>query len=655
MEVDTVIWFWVGTHDEYARFSDNDSALFFGRVSVTLGGIMNMECSSETQNKPAAASVPPAGRYGRLNSFLECRRALILIILLAAAIFLRVVYYNEISASPCFWLHRYDQSDMHFFNLWGTTVAKGNWLTDASLHPYYHTWYQDIADRYYSLYPQKRAEFGLPGKPTEPQRLAATARIWDIWYGGRQFHQEPLYPYLLAITYRLFSFDIRAVFVWQLLLGAASVLLVYLIARKAFDDLTAVISGLLALLCGPLLFFDMVLLRPTLLTFVGLASVFLVMRAAESERPMRWLAAGLMLGVSFLAKTIFVLMVGFVAIFLLWSNRRSPARLLRSLLPLAGGFLLCLCPVVARNVKVGAPPFSFTSANSFTFVASNSEDYQPEVGFMISRHTVPILAETDGRFLPSVIKTLKTHSSPISYLKLAWRKFAAIWHWHEQPNNANFYYYRLHSAVLRDLPVTFLVIAPLALLGILLALAKWRTAWPLLLYSAAMVGVMLLSLALARYRAPLLAAVIPFAGYSIAVLVSRIFDRQFAQTGAILVAGAVLALWTSRPLPSNVKLIDCYDYSSAYVAYYSPLATAAIQRNDWPYVVSLLTDSLKIEPRTVKAIAEGGPSPDDYTAGLASFFWQVHSRLAEALRSTGRIADANAEDQRAERLENAGR
>jgi len=57
-------------------------------------------------------------------------------------------------------------------------------------------------------------------------------------------------------------------------------------------------------------------------------------------------------------------------------------------------------------------------------------------------------------------------------------KLQASFSWFEIPNNVNFYFYREQAPELFVTFVSFLIIAPLALAGIILALLKRINAWP---------------------------------------------------------------------------------------------------------------------------------------------------------------------------------
>ena len=56
--------------------------------------------------------------------------------------------------------------------------------------------------------------------------------------GGLTFYQEPLYAYLMAVTYKIFGGDHRWVaFSGSSVLGVLTNVLIYLLARRMFGDL----------------------------------------------------------------------------------------------------------------------------------------------------------------------------------------------------------------------------------------------------------------------------------------------------------------------------------------------------------------------------------------------------------------------------------
>jgi tetratricopeptide (TPR) repeat protein len=209
-----------------------------------------------------------------------------------------------------------------------------------------------------------------------------------------------------------------------------------------------------------------------------------------------------------------------------------------------------------------------------------------------------IMGRTEGRFLPSVVETLKSHESPASYVGFVWRKFAATWHGYEMPNNASFYYHRLYSRTLRLLPVTFYLLSPLALVGLGLGLSHRRIGWPLYLLASTHLLVMLIALVQSRYRMPLVVALLPFAALTIVRCVEGLQARWIKRTAAIVVLVALLGLWTSQRLPPEVKIIRDADCTA--------LLRWHLQEHGLTEAREYLTAVLEVAPNSVGALLSLG-------------------------------------------------
>jgi|GEM_PF-588126 len=596
------------------------------------------------QGSPPGPSLPPL--LSAMSRWLKDHQRLVLTVLVMTSLLLRLGYFLEISRGPCLWQHLWDQTDMNFFDSWARDIAAGDWLTNKSLHPH-HIWHKLIAEAYFRRHPEAVSD--LAGASLADGTRADAARVlWDRWYGGKTFHQEPLYPYLIALTYRAFGADVRWVFLWQLLLGVASNVLVYLIARRYFGEVVAAVAGLLAVLCGPLLFYEMILLRESLTTFMWLSLVYLTGSALARGGWRWWALTGLGCGLAILLRVTFLLYYQGVLGLLIYRQRGTPRILLQSLVVLVGGLVICLLPAVARNVAVGAPPLSLQSVGAIDFIWGNAEDYHPEPGLggFISMHSVTIMDHTGGTFLPAATESLKTHPHLWSYLHQLWGKFAMIWHWYEFPDNANFYYYRLHSMVLRYLPVTVFLLAPLSLLGLALALGLRLSCGPLYLALASNVVTMLLIFVISRLRVPLLALLLPFAALALVQITGLVLARRLPLSAAALAALLLLSWWTTRPLPGWRPLIRPVDYQVAYF-YYDRLVKEAIEKDNWARAAEILKDSLRFEPAQIRQMSKSFPAIDQDEARLASLYAVVHSNYALALQRSGQEKAALKEKQRA--------
>ncbi len=247
--------------------------------------------------------------------------------------------------------------------------------------------------------------------------------------GWGRFYQEPFYAYAVAMTYRVFGDDPRWVFAWQMALGVLSNLLIYLITRRYFDETTAVVAGVLAVLCSPLLYYEMVLVRETTISCVGLLLVYLTGIAFRRRGLMWWALLGAVMGFSLVVKSTFAVYVFGVLVALAISRVRQREW---GQLAQAGGVLIAaiatmLVPLVARNLSVGVSPLTATSAGGIVFIGSNTPDYPPGGGFYMNpRYAAEIMADTQGRLGPSMVAAIATHPSMFSYAELIWNKSVCV-------------------------------------------------------------------------------------------------------------------------------------------------------------------------------------------------------------------------------------
>ena len=584
-----------------------------------------------------------------LEKSLSTRTRLVIGILIVSAALIRVVYFLQINPGPCVLQHNRTQTDMNYFHLWASDIASGDLLSSKMPHAH-HMWHTDFAELYFSAQPdpiQERARFQTSAKTPDPARA-----LWDYWYGPMVFHQEPLYPYLIAMTYKIFGEDVRWVFFWQMIIGILSVLLVFKIALRHFGATVATLAASLAIFCGPSLYYEMILLRPTLITFFGLLLVELTDRSLEKETGRRWFWTGLVCGLAILLKTMFTLFLLGVLVFIIWDHRTSVKRLLLFTGALTLGVVISLSPAILRNMVLGVSPLSLSSVGAVTFINSNADDYSPEPGFSISRHATTIMGKSKGDFLPAAIMTLSTHSGPLSYLKLLLRKADMLLYWYEIPNNTNYYYYRLHAPIL-NFTFTFLILGPLSLLGLVFVFPDWKKQWPILLILVSNAAVMIGFYVLSRFRVSMMVALLPLAAFGAVRIACWLERREVKKTILSILALIVISFWTARPLPDNVTFIRAEDYWSAYSAFYIPKMQHFAQQNDWQKVVSLLKDSLRFEPPEVRRLDSYHRAEKPEQRELARLYGIIHKSYAEALLNQGLADLANQELQRGHELTQA--
>jgi hypothetical protein len=288
-----------------------------------------------------------------------------------------------------------------------------------------------------------------------------------------------------------------------------------------------------------------------------------------------------------------------------------------------------------------------------TFISTNAADVSEgiQMGGPVSfAHLPRIMGLTAGRPWPTILETLKTHPSVGSYLNLLWSKFGMLWRWFEAPDNCNLYHFQLFSAVLRFLPVTFFLLSPLAMTGLVLALPRFSRCWPLYLYVVSLAALLMVFCPLSRWRLPMVAAVIPLAGLTTVSIGQWLVSGQLGRGCAALLAVTLIALWTSRPLPPGVPPVRPADCTGSFQAYYLPEAERAWRAGDLPRVIALFSDFVQHEPGAVKRLDAARPAQSVLEAQLAQLYAEARMELADLLLRAGRKKAAALHQQRAGEL-----
>ena len=167
------------------------------------------------------------------------------------------------------------------------------------------------------------------------------------------------------------------------------------------------------MLCAPLVFYEALLLRDSLIAFAGLAIVWLTDRALASEGARRWFALGVALGLACLLKSSFLLFAAAIAAGVLVTRCRDTRPWSRQVVVAAAGLSLVFLLLAARNASVGAPAVSLASSGPLTFVrGERSRRYLPEVGFGIDAPVARATSSgtTDGGWRAAIARGLEGHS-----------------------------------------------------------------------------------------------------------------------------------------------------------------------------------------------------------------------------------------------------
>lgn len=439
------------------------------------------------------------------------------------AFFVRLQHLSEAARSPFF--------------------SRLNFLADAV---YYHKWAKEIA------------EGDLLGK--------------------KVFYLAPLYPYTLAIPFYLtrepapqaskdgprFKYSDRSALTWQCAVGALNACLIYAIGFFLGGPWVGLLAGFLAVFYRMFIYFDALLMPSTQLLFVNLAAVLFLLHAGRKGSWFLWLGAGFSIGLAVLAKAPAVLFLpaGFFWIF--FGLPGVPVRRrIRNLALLSLPPVLMVAAVTVRNWVV-TRDLVFLTANAGTnLYLGNHPDAN---GAHSGRH----LPYRSGRLVfyaqamepdeseppPSqVSRELSAmawgfiREDPLRALALFWRKFRLFFNKVELGTRDQFYFFQRYSSVLRWPAPGFGIIAPLGLVGFLIALGRWRKTLPLITLFLIPLITCVLVFVLGRLRFPSVAALMVFAALFLQWLFQRLQARQGGPAAVSLLLVAGFGWFVSWPVP----------------------------------------------------------------------------------------------------------
>jgi 4-amino-4-deoxy-L-arabinose transferase-like glycosyltransferase len=454
------------------------------------------------------------------------------------------------------------------------------------------------------------------------------------------------------LNYSVFGHNVHWVFLWQLILGVITNLLIYLVTRRYFGDLAAAISGFLAAFFGPMMFFELVLLRSSLAVFFGILAVYLVGTAIQKNTFPWWFLTGIGCGLALLVHAFFMLFIIGALVLLVITYRKSRNLIMRSAGGLLVGAVLVMMPVMIRNMTEGAPVVSLSNTGTLSFVTMNNVKFESFIGWnMSTKFLSEIMGSSNGKLFKAILPTLMTHPSPGSYFSQLWDKIHATFSWFEIPNNVNFYFYREFVQVLWITFISFLVLSPLALIGIVVALMKKINAWPLYLMILVFLFPMLAFMVLARYRIILAPVLIPFAAFTVSELFS---PWKGYRNWLVIFSLVIIGYWASKPGDERVHRVTKEDYSGMWSIHYGEPVKKALDQKQWKSIVASLNDYFaRYEPDDIKNIKPLYHCKSKNESDIFQFFAGMHESFAFICHQAGDDNAAQKEGDFSKKLKDA--
>ncbi len=389
----------------------------------------------------------------------------------------------------------------------------------------------------------------------------ATRIAGGEWLGDDVFFLAPLYPYTLGVLYKITGASIYAARLFQLVIGAGSCALIYLLGKRTLGAATGALAALTWSVYSMSVFYDGVLLVAAIQTPLNLLLALALVRASSRPGILNWALAGALLGISALARPNVLLLVIPILPWMYFSFRRRLSRMRLVVMVLVFGVSTCavVLPVTFRNLVVGDDIVLISAQGGANFYIGNGPGatgvFRVPSVFPPTRADDPMqqrlayakVAKGDlGEDLaPSEISRYwwnraSSHiaAHPDQWIRLMGLKLGLFFNEFESGNSRDYPSSRNFSSVLRLPLPTFGLVAPLALLGMALAWKKkGAMVFPLYAMVLTYVVSLMIFFVLSHYRMPVAPFLVLFAAYGVIWAAGKIRERQMLPIG--LAAGAL--------------------------------------------------------------------------------------------------------------------
>lgn len=395
--------------------------------------------------------------------------------------------------------------------------------------------------------------------------------------GSKTFFGLPLFPYVLAVLYRLALGNIEVIRLFFLILGSLNCILLYAIAKKMFDRRVAVLSALFMATHFLMIYYDWLIMPVTLIITLSLIITFSLIEHRLLVRPRHWVILGLLIGITILGDGKFLF---FLIAVVLWLWRKHP-RQFKNLLLMALSALMILGFCAIRNRIVGGDWVMISAQSGLSLYSGNNPEatgtyVSPE--FIRPTHTAQ---DADQKIVAEGIVNRSMSAGEISrfwknkamdfirnqpgdFLRLLGKKFTLFFRETE-------YGHDLDLVFMRDWKRRWdynalIILFPLAIIGIAVSIKQWKDRPFAVMLILCQLAVTLIFFLSTRHRATILPFLILFESVAVFWIIDRIRMRRV--TSLIIAAIFFIAfVLMFRPITMGNKIIAFNRYAKAGSVY----------------------------------------------------------------------------------------
>ncbi len=385
--------------------------------------------------------------------------------------------------------------------------------------------------------------------------------------GEGVYNQAPLYPYFLALVFKLTGGgNLIIPRLVQALMGSFTAVIVFLFSARLKNHAAGVLSGLLIAFYGPLLMYDTAFLRTSLITFLNVLLLYLLASARTRPSDKKGLVIGLVLALAVLAKPNIMIMLPALAWWIADTRKIShgllrgpfshdkkiswiprPSAWRSATLGIVIGFIFVMGPLVIRNIKADVFAFALSKRGSLEFIAGNHPDVGV-TGWDVSPSVKKINEGCQNSIIKSIPAVLELYSdNPAGLFIRQLKKFWVLLNWFEA-HEINYYVERHYLDILKLPWINWPVLLGVALCGMFFVRKGPRRFFELYSYLALYTLATIAFYVNLRFRVPMVPALAVFGGIGIESMYALGRRKKWkAFAGAMVFAVLVAVILWPRP------------------------------------------------------------------------------------------------------------
>ncbi len=425
--------------------------------------------------------------------------------------------------------------------------------------------------------------------------------------GDPVFYGLPLYPFFVALCYRLFNSSVFAVKLIQVFLGVVTLFLIYKIGESLSSKKVGLLAMILAAFYGPLFFHEQIFIPEALSLPLYAGSFYACCLFMDQPSIKKGLILGGLFGLAALTKAGILLFIPVFFIAVVIKEIRSTHRRFLPLGVCLISFLLILAPVSAHNMIYGKDRVWLTSHSGFNFyIGNNPKSEGVFVAPEGSGSNVEAQIEDSKAIAQKALgKSLKAseisrywserawefiRQNPVKFAELCVRKALLFFSADEISDVDDYLFGKNFNPVLKFPWLGFSILGPFVILGLVVSIKTIRHRF----LTVAWIVSYLLGLAAffinARYRLPLLSIFFVIAAMAAIDLFNRIKNRAWPQASFYCLILALGVWLTQLPLVGTDWVRDYVNAGDVYQ-----------QKKDFEQAIELYQKALAIDPNSYKA------------------------------------------------------